>query len=209
MTDTSGLSRSDATRARLLEVAIRAFAEKGFHGTTTRDIAAAAGMSSAALYVHHSSKEDLLFQISLNGHEKTLRIVRDAIASSEDPAVALRQVVHDFVLDHATYPTTARIVNYDLAALNPEHFQEILGIRRTIENAFQKLLERGVAQGDFDAPDPHMASVALLSLGIDIGRWYREGTRWSPEQIANHYADIALRIVGAQSLTKLAEMSRP
>jgi len=46
-------------------------------------------------------------------------IVRDAIASSEDPAVALRQVVHDFVLDHATYPTTARIVNYDLAALNP------------------------------------------------------------------------------------------
>jgi AcrR family transcriptional regulator len=41
--------RAEATRARLVEAAIAAFAEKGFHGTTTRDIAAAAGMSPAAL----------------------------------------------------------------------------------------------------------------------------------------------------------------
>jgi AcrR family transcriptional regulator len=147
--------------------------------------------------VHHSSKEDLLYQISRDGHEKTLRLMREAIASSEDPVVALRRAVHDFALDHATNPTTARIVNYELAALSPDHLQEILAIRHTIENAFRKLVERGVAQGDFDTPDPHMASVALLSLGIDIGRWYREGHRWTPEQVAEHYADIALRIVGA------------
>ena len=51
--------RGEATRARLVEAAIAAFAEKGFHGTTTRDIAAAAGMTPAALYVHHRSSEDL------------------------------------------------------------------------------------------------------------------------------------------------------
>ena len=45
-----------------------------------------------------------------------------------------------------------------------------------------------------------MASVALSSLGIDIGRWYRQGNRWTPEQVAERYADIALRIVGARSL---------
>jgi hypothetical protein len=43
-----------------------------------------------------------------------------------------------------------------------------------------------------------MASVALLSLGIDIARWYRDDNLWSPEDIAHRYADMALRIVGAR-----------
>ena len=71
MTDTSDLPRADATRARLLDAATAAFAEKGFHGTTTRDIATAAGMSSAALYVHHKSKEELLYLISRTGATRT------------------------------------------------------------------------------------------------------------------------------------------
>jgi AcrR family transcriptional regulator len=50
-------ARSDATRARLLDAAIAAFAEKGFNGTTTRDIAAAAGLNPAAVYVHHHCDE--------------------------------------------------------------------------------------------------------------------------------------------------------
>lgn len=197
MTEASDVSRADVTRARLQEAAIQAFAEKGFHGTTTRDIAAAAGMSPAALYVHHKSKEELLYLISRNGHERTLRLVRSAIESSENPASAVRQVMHDFALDHAVTHTGARIVNYELAALTPDHFQEILEIRRAIEGEFRRLVERGVASGAFDTADPHMASVALLSLGIDIARWYREGIRWTPDQIADRYADIALLIVGA------------
>ncbi|WP_342215837.1 TetR family transcriptional regulator [Nocardia cyriacigeorgica] len=56
MTETTE-PRGDATRARLLEAAAAAFADKGFNATTTRDIAAAAGMSPAAVYVHHRSKE--------------------------------------------------------------------------------------------------------------------------------------------------------
>jgi AcrR family transcriptional regulator len=71
-------SRAETTRARLLEAAVTAFAEKGFHGTTTRDIAGAAGMSPAAVYVHHRSKEELLFLISREGHQQALDVVRDA-----------------------------------------------------------------------------------------------------------------------------------
>jgi AcrR family transcriptional regulator len=198
MTDTSDLTRADATRARLFDAAIAAFAEKGFHGTTTRDVAAAAGMSPAALYVHHRSKEELLYLISRSGHEHTLAMVQDVIASSDDPATALRKVIHDFVVHHARDHTSARIVNYELAALTPEHFAEIRDLRRRIEGAIRELVERGVAAGVFDTPDPRMAGVALLSLGIDIARWYREEGRWSPEDIGDHYADMALRMVGAR-----------
>jgi AcrR family transcriptional regulator len=85
MTAQPDLSRADATRARLLEAAVIAFAEKGFHGTTTRDIATAAGMSPAALYVHHKSKEELLYLISKDGHQYTLRLIRQRIAPTDRP----------------------------------------------------------------------------------------------------------------------------
>lgn len=197
MTDTSDLTRADATRARLLDAATAAFAEKGFHGTTTRDIATAAGMSSAALYVHHKSKEELLYLISKAGHENTLQLVQNALRSSDEPTAALRAVIHDFAVNHARGHTRARIVNYELGALSPEHYVEIRDIRHRIETELRELVELGVSAGAFHTPDPRMTAVALLSLGIDIARWYRDGGQWSPEDIADHYAGIALRIVGA------------
>ena len=57
-------------RTRLARAAVDAFATKGFHGTTTRDISIAAGMSPAALYVHHRSKEELLFLIAISKLQK-------------------------------------------------------------------------------------------------------------------------------------------
>lgn len=185
------------TRTRLLEAAIEAFAEKGFHGTTTRDIATAAGMSPAALYVHHRSKEELLHQISKDGHEETLRLIRAAVATSSDPVEQLRRVIHDFCLHHARDHTGARIVNYELAALSPEHLVEIQGIRHQIETEMRSLVARGVEAGRFSVREVAMTSAALLSLGIDLARWYRDGVRWTPEQVADQYAELALRIVGA------------
>nr|MDT0526602.1 helix-turn-helix domain-containing protein [Streptomyces sp. DSM 41633] len=49
---------------RLLVAAVDSFAERGYHATTTRDIAGRAGMSPAALYIHYKTKEELLHRIS-------------------------------------------------------------------------------------------------------------------------------------------------
>ncbi|SCE24280.1 transcriptional regulator, TetR family, partial [Streptomyces sp. Termitarium-T10T-6] len=49
---------------RLLVAAVDAFAERGYHATTTRDIAGRAGMSPAALYIHFKTKQELLHRIS-------------------------------------------------------------------------------------------------------------------------------------------------
>jgi AcrR family transcriptional regulator len=196
MTETS--SRAGATRARLLAAAVEAFAEKGFHGTTTRDIAAAAGMSPAALYVHHRSKEELLFLIARTGHEHTLALVREGVAASDDPVEQLRRVVHDLAVSHARDHTRARIINHELAALAPGHLAEVRLLRQAIDTEVRRLVERGAAAGVFDVPDPAIAATALLSLGIDLGRWYRPGGRWSPEDVGARYAELALRMLGAR-----------
>ncbi len=193
----SGEARPDA-RARLLAAAIEAFSVKGFHGTTTRDIAAAAGMSPAALYVHHRSKEELLHLISREGHDRTLALCEAAVASGGTPTEQLDRLIEDFVRHHAVNHTSARIVNYELAALTDEHQAEIDEQRRRIDRVVRDLLERGAAAGDFSTSDPVMTASALLSLGIDVARWYRDDRGWTPDDVAAHYVELARRMAGVQ-----------
>src|SRR5579885_1101326 len=104
------------TPHRLLEAAAEAFADRGFHATTTRDIASRAGLSAAGVYVHFASKEELLYQISLIGHRGTVQDVRAAAAQSDDPARRLRCVIAAITAWHARHHTTARVINYEMAA---------------------------------------------------------------------------------------------
>ncbi|WP_205473974.1 TetR family transcriptional regulator [Nocardioides sp. SYSU D00038] len=183
-------------RERLLAAAVTAFSVKGFHGTTTRDIAAAAGMSPAALYVHHRSKEELLHLISREGHDRTLALCRAAVAASDDPVVQLTALVGDFVHHHAVNHVSARVVNYELAALAPDHRAEIDAVRHQIDGIVRDVVDRGVRAGVFTTPDPLMTAAALVSLGVDVARWYDE-PGWPPAALADHYVELALRMVGA------------
>lgn len=191
--------RGDDTRARLLRAALQEFAVKGFHGTTTRDIAAAAGLSPAAVYVHYSSKEEMLFLLSKTGHEESLAIITAAATRSSDPAVQLRTIVREHAIWHARSHTVGRIVNYEMAALTPRHYTEIAAIRQEIEGLVRSVIDSGVAAGHFTVVEPHMAALALLSLGIDVARWYREEGAWSPEQIGDQYAALAYSMVATGS----------
>lgn len=189
---------ADAQR-RLAAAAVECFAEHGFHGTTTRAIARAAQMSSAGLYIHHSSKEELLYRISLRGHQVALRVITDAAATSEDPAERLTAMMRAFVRHHARHHTTARVLNFELGALSPEHQQEVFKIRKAIDRLMLDVIEAGAARGQFHTPNPHMTSVALLSLTVDVARWYRDDLPWTPEQIGDHFSELALRMVGVRA----------
>ncbi len=193
----SQVTADSPTQARLLDAAVASFAVRGFHGTTTRDIAAAAGLSPAAVYVHHRSKEDLLHLISSRGHERTLRLVRDTVATADGPAERLAAFARAFAAHHARNHTTARVVNYELAALSEPHRAEVAAVRRAIEAEVRTLVEDGVRAGVFDVPDPRMTTLALLSLGIDVSRWYDDDGALTPEEVGEHYAALALRMVGA------------
>lgn len=183
-------------RTRLARAAIDAFAARGFHGTTTRDISISAGMSPAAMYVHHRSKEELLYELAQAGHARVLELVRASVARSDDPVTQLGDLVEDFVRDHAVAHTGARVINYELAALSEEHRAAILTIRHEIDLAVRDVVDRGVASGAFTTPDPRMTALAILSLGIDVARWFRDEGAWTPDQVAVHYRLLALRMVG-------------
>ncbi|MEU3607848.1 TetR/AcrR family transcriptional regulator [Streptomyces sp. NPDC035033] len=181
---------------RLLVAAVEAFAERGYHATTTRDIAGRAGMSPAALYIHYKTKEELLHRISRIGHDKALEILRAAEARDGSAAGRLADAVRSFVRWHAEHHTTARVVQYELDALGPEHRAEIVELRRETDATVRRIIEQGVADGEFDAEDPPGTTVAVLSLCIDVARWFNPRGRRTPDEVGALYADLVLRMVG-------------
>ncbi len=196
---TAGPARAEAGRDRLAQAAVEAFAARGFHGTTTRDIAAAAGLSPAALYVHHRSKEELLFLLAEEGHARTLAIVEEAAGGPGSPAERLGALVEEFVRHHAVNHTSARVVNYELAALSPEHLGVTQEVRHRIEQTVVALVAEGVRSGELRSADPRITAAALLSLGVDVARWFRAGAGWSPDEVAAHYRVLGLRMVGVDA----------
>ncbi|HYO17940.1 MAG TPA: TetR/AcrR family transcriptional regulator [Dermatophilaceae bacterium] len=182
---------------RLMDAAVDAFADKGFHATSTRDIAARAQMSPAGVYVHFASKQDLLFQLCRRGHLLALEVVESARESADTPADQLVSIVSAFASWHAEQFRTARIVQYEFPHLSPGHRAEVMTLRKQIDAVVRDVLQEGVATGDFDVPDPAMTTLALQSLTIDVARWYKPGIRRTPEAIGAAYGALALRMVRA------------
>ncbi|MEU6574562.1 TetR/AcrR family transcriptional regulator [Streptomyces sp. NPDC046805] len=187
----------DAAR-RLLVAAVEAFAERGYHATTTRDIASRAAMSPAALYIHYKTKEELLHRISRIGHDKALQILRGAAHGAGSPAERLADAVSSFVRWHAGQRTTARVVQYELDALGPDARAEILALRREVDAEVRGIIEDGVASGEFDVLDVHGTTLAVMSLCIDVARWFNIDGPRTPEEVGVLYADLVLRMVGAK-----------
>ena len=180
---------------RLIDAAAEAFADKGFHATTTRDIAARAGLSPAGVYVHFASKEDLLFQLSLHGHRAALELVQGARDRRDAPPDQLVDIVSDFARWHAEHFRTARIVQYEFPHLAPGHRDEVLTLRKQIDAVLRQVLAAGVRSGDFEVPDVPGTTLALLSMCIDVARWFEPGIRRTPEAIGAAYGLLALRLV--------------
>lgn len=178
---------------RLMAEAVELFAARGYHATTTRDIATAAGMSPAALYVHFPSKAAVLYAVSRSGHAKALRMAQEV--TGDDPAARLREFVTRFVAWHARGHLIARVVQYELRALPATEFAEVAELRRRTERLVREMINAGVTAGCFHPGDVRTAARAILSLGIDVARWYGDSPRPAPDTLGRQYADLALRML--------------
>ncbi|MDQ0937926.1 TetR/AcrR family transcriptional regulator [Streptomyces turgidiscabies] len=188
----------DAAR-RLLVAAVEAFAERGYHATTTRDIAGRAGMSPAALYIHYKTKEELLHRISRIGHQKAVDILRTAAQAEGTATERLAEAVSSFVRWHAGGRTTARVVQYELDSLGPDARAEILALRRQCDAEVRGIIEDGMETGEFDVADVPGTTLAVLSLCVDVARWFNVKGPRTPDEVGALYADLVLRMVGPGS----------
>ncbi len=190
-------ARLEGTAGRILGEALRLFAEKGFAGTSIRDLANACGIRSASLYSHFPTKEHMLAELARIGHEEHhARLSAAASSSGPDPAARLRAVVRAHVLAHAQYPLLAIVADNELHALSPELAAPITALRDAGRRLLLTILDDGLSRGVFDVPDSYLALTAISGMGMRVANWYGPDAPYTPDHVADSYAEFALRLAG-------------
>jgi AcrR family transcriptional regulator len=181
----------------LADAAIVAMSEHGYHGTSVRDIADRAGMSSAALYHHFTSKQDLLFHITDRGIESLVRETEAALrASPDDPAEQLRAIVRVHVRTHAENQQASFIGNSEIRSLDAANRAIVVSKRDQQKGIFDRVVADGGERGVFTTPYPKEATMALVTMCTAVAQWYRPDGALRPDEIADRYADLGLAMLG-------------
>jgi AcrR family transcriptional regulator len=183
---------------RLLLSALEAFSVRGFHAATTREIGEGAGMSAAGVYVHYKSKADLLYEISRIGHDASLAAVQSALEqASEDPVERVYSFVCSFAKWHADNHVLARAIQYEFKNLPTRQFQRIVRIRKRFEELMREELRRGIEAEVFQVSDLDGTMLAILSLCIDLARWYEPSPEHTSEAVGRLYAQLVMGMLRA------------
>lgn len=160
---------SAPARPAILAAARHLFAQRGFAGTSVREIAEAAGVSKAAIY-HHFRDKDRLYRVLLDEAIRTLTAAMKRVLDDGAARVQLARIVllHlQFASDHADLLRMLVVEQWRgserrrrLGGVIDRHREEELAI-------FQSVLERGIARGEFKPVDPALSAQALSAV-IDI-----------------------------------------
>ncbi|MET8049618.1 TetR/AcrR family transcriptional regulator [Streptosporangium sp. NPDC005286] len=184
------------TDERVRGAAVRLFAEKGFHGTGIRELAEAAGLSSASLYHYMGTKHDLLTEIMETSLIRLVTAARRLVESGDGPAETLAALVRMHVAAHALRQEETIVVDNELRALTPERRDNVLALRDAYEHIWREIVEAGCAAQVFRVPDVKVARLALLEMCTGVARWYSPRGVLSLTEIASAHAAMALAMLG-------------
>lgn len=184
------------TRRRQIEDAASAlFRERGYPATSVRDIARALDIQGASLYAHVASKEDVLWAIASRAADRFEAAAGAALAATAgaEPGQRLAAFVRAHVRVVAGDVEHATAFVSEWRHLSPHRRAELLARRDTYEARLRDLIREGQAAGDFALTDPSIAATFLLTALNAIAAWYRSDGFLSPDQLADLYADLAVR----------------
>ncbi len=158
---------AERTRARLLEVATREFAQRGYDGARVERIVRAAGVTTRMLYHYFGSKEKLYVAV-LDAVYEDIREGERALALEEgDPVAALRRLVEytfDFMRDRPLFVKLMRGENM-LGGRHVRRSERVREMSQPLLAAIGRLLARGRAAGRFSAtPEPMQLYVTIVAL---------------------------------------------
>jgi TetR/AcrR family transcriptional regulator len=145
-------SRGLQTRAEIVAVAERHFAERGFEAARLEDIAVEVGIRRAAIFYHFGDKEELYAAVLDGVFDGALAAMPSRGSAAERLEASLTGWI-DYV---ARRPTVARLILREAAGAKPGAASPLLRVGRAPVDAFRAMIDEGVASGELRPQvDPH------------------------------------------------------
>lgn len=189
-------TRFDLVEGRIIVEATRLFAERGFAGTSLKDIAEATGLTRPALYHYVRSKEDILSKLVTELAELPAQALRAVNAEQKLSAPErLRRMARAVALLQATGPAKFQLLIRSEADLPPDLIERYTESRRNVLHEFVGAIEAGIRSGAFRAVDARIAALSIIGQCNWVAWWHHDTTPEENERVADEIADLAVASV--------------
>ena len=182
-------------RAEIVRAASRLFAEKGYAGTTIRDIARAVDMQSGSPFYHFKTKHDMLLAVVLEGMATITRAVGAAAAQGGTP----REIFDAMLLAHLEQLLAedgrhfAATLLHESRHLDPAALAELIEQKDAYEALWQKAL-RELKRGGEIEDDSRVTRLLLMGALNWTVQWYRPNGGRTVKQIARQLSSLMLKV---------------
>lgn len=185
-------SRPTETRAKIITVAAELFAKQGYHATGVAELGRAVGLGAGALYHHIGSKEELLLTI-LRAHLEDMYGFGARVLAGQGTAV---RRLHELARNHmrlvAHRRTELLVMLRELDSLTGQRRADMLALRDAVEDIWNEVVRRGVAEAELADVDPMFVKVVLGALNYSL-LWFQPEGPDTPEQMADRILDMLLK----------------
>jgi AcrR family transcriptional regulator len=189
-----------ASRGTVLDAACQLFADRGYRGTSMKDIAETVGVRAPSLYNHVTSKQEILFAIMDKAMDRALTALEEALAGVEDVSEQLCRATESLVLDFLRFPAEVTVCNTEVRSLEAANRLAIVAKRDQYAARVRRIIEEGCRSGRFSTRTPQIAAFAVLEMGNGAKSWFRPSGRYPDTFVASEYGEFALRVVGCVRL---------
>lgn len=180
-------------RESLLATALDIFSEKGFSGTSIRDIAKVHGVSLSNIYYHFGNKEGLWREILKRSVQELPNILRQAKASETTPRAQLEAVVRAHLKVAIDHQRELLMLLVQEGQLEEGIGHDTVEIQRDILGIYSGILERLSAEGALCSDHVKITVFNILGVVNWYLRWYRPDGPLDVETIHQDVLDFVLR----------------
>ena len=173
-------------RDKLLKVAADCFNQKGFSGTSLKDVAHRLNISDAAIYYYVKNKEELVNLCYIRALDLGEAALDRAIEEGQSQLERLELFIR-YQVDEVCGEDGPVAIMSEIPALKPDHREYVLERSTRHTKKITRLIEAGIADGTMSSPNPIASCDALLGALNWIPKWYRPDSNLSSEDIAEAF----------------------
>lgn len=184
-------TRFELQKARMLRAAAQCFNQKGYSGTSLRDVADVLGLTDPALYYYVRNKEELVYLCYVRAAD----LGREAL----DRANSEGRYGMDIMLRYLRYHIEMMVgdrgpiaIMSEIPSLKPGHRNEVLELSRRHSKNFEAVLHAGIEDGSILSCNVRMTGNAIMGSINWIPKWYH-GDPEQGRKLVNEFPEILAR----------------
>lgn len=180
-------------KAKVLEVATRLFAAKGFEGASVRRIAEEAGLSVAGMFYYFPSKEAILYEIMIGFMDAGLQRLQRICRGQKDPIAKLEEICRFYAEYYAGHKQQLTILVSEGKSLSDEHREVFKEKQRQYLDLLRGLFRDLAKQGVLKEIDTTVLAFLLFGMVHWTFSWYDPKGKVGPSELGNILSEVFLR----------------